>query len=252
VCLLVVASRVVVGTPLLIAANRDEYLVRPTSPFGELSVGPPQVLGGRDQQSGGTWLTINRYGVFAGLTNQPLGENKDPTLRSRGELPLALAAHSTAEKAVTDFVERYDPLHYNGCWLLVGDRESLFFIDFTAATELTAVHLPPGIHILENKALGAPSPKADHVRQLLGPLEGSPAAVRDGLVRVLSDHGVPEPTAEVPNTSANCIHLEGYGTRSSCVIQCGDDIGQPPRCWVSEGPPCTSPFVDVSPLWSDG
>jgi uncharacterized protein with NRDE domain len=251
VCLLIVASRVIEGTPLLIAANRDEFLIRPTSPFGTLSVGPPQVLGGRDQQSGGTWLTINRHGVFAGLTNQPLGENKDPTLRSRGELPLALAAHPTAKDAVAAFVKGYDPLRYNGCWLLVGDRDSLFFIDFTAAHELTAVPLPPGVHILENKALGVPSPKAEHVRQLLGPLQGSPEAVRDGLVRVLSDHVVPEPTADVPKTSANCIHLDGYGTRSSCVIHCEDDPGQPPQCRVADGPPCTTALVDVSPLWSD-
>jgi uncharacterized protein with NRDE domain len=251
VCLLIVASRVVEGTPLLIAANRDEFLNRPTSPFGTLSLGPPQVLGGRDQQSGGTWLTINGHGVFAGLTNQPLGENKDPTLRSRGELPLALAAHSTAQDAAADFVKRHDPLQYNGCWLLVGDRESLFFIDFTAATELTAVRLPPGIHILENKALGVPSPKAEHVRQLLGPLEGPPDAVLKGMIRVLSDHDVPEPTPDVPNTSANCIHLDGYGTRSSCVVRCGDDAEQPPQCWVADGPPCTSEWVDVSSLWSD-
>ncbi len=250
-CLLIVASRVVAGAPLLIAANRDEFLIRPTSPFDTLSVGPPQVLGGRDQQSGGTWLTINRYGVFAGLTNQPLGENKNPTLRSRGELPLALATHSTAHGAATDFVERYDPLQYNGCWLLVGDRDSLFFIDFTAASEPTAVPLPPGVHVLENKALGAPSPKADLVHQLLGPLQGSPTAVLEGLIRVLSDHSVPEPTAEVPKTSANCIHLDGYGTRSSCVIRCGDDAELPPDCWVADGPPCTSPFVDVSSLWND-
>ena len=65
-----------------------------------LDEGPPRIVGGRDELSGGTWLAVNQHGVCAGLTNQPLGEAKDPSRRSRGELPLALARHRTAPDAV--------------------------------------------------------------------------------------------------------------------------------------------------------
>src|SRR5579863_10033078 len=121
-CLLVVASRIVPNEPLMVGANRDEVLDRPSTAVTELSAGPPRVLGGRDELSGGTWLAVNRYGVCAGLTNQPLGDAKDPTKRSRGELPLAAARSRTAREAVEVLRRDFDPSDYNGAWMLVGDR----------------------------------------------------------------------------------------------------------------------------------
>ena len=70
-CLLVVAFRLFADTPLLIGANRDEFLNRPAVPMTVLRDEGPRVLGGQDEQSGGTWLAVNEWGVFAGLTNQP-------------------------------------------------------------------------------------------------------------------------------------------------------------------------------------
>ena len=167
VCLLVVASRVVADEPLIVGANRDEVLERPSTAVTVLDEGPPRILGGRDELSGGTWLAVNEHGVCAGLTNQPLGDAKDPSKRSRGELPLALARHATAPDAVEALLAEYRPADYNGSWLLVGDRTSLFFVDFTGSGDGTAVALPPGIHVLENRALGEPSPKVDLVRAAL-------------------------------------------------------------------------------------
>ena len=86
-CLLVVASQVVAEEPLIVGANRDEILERPSTSVAVLDEGPPRILGGRDELSGGTWLAVNEYGLCAGLTNQPLGDAKDPSKRSRGELP---------------------------------------------------------------------------------------------------------------------------------------------------------------------
>src|SRR5271169_3759435 len=138
-CLLVVAWQLVDGEPLIVGANRDEILERPSTSVTVLDVGPPRILGGRDELSGGTWLAVNEHGVCAGLTNQPLGDAKDPTKRSRGELPLALARHQTARAAVGSLLAAYRPADYNGSWLLVGDRTSLFFVDFTGRVDPTAV-----------------------------------------------------------------------------------------------------------------
>jgi uncharacterized protein with NRDE domain len=245
VCLLVVAAGVVPGAPLLIGANRDEVLDRPATPVTVLQAAGPRILGGRDARAGGTWLAVNEHGVFAGLTNQPLGDQRDPTRRSRGELPLALAAHPTAEEAVTHFLPRYRPADYNGCWLVVGDRRSLFYLDFTGLVEPRAVALPPGIHVLENRPLEAPSPKAERVRTLLGGLDGSLAAATATLVAALADHWVPDPPTDPPRLP-NCVHLETYGTRSSCLVTYGDGL---PRLDVAPGPPCTTPFADASALW---
>src|SRR6516164_1832386 len=138
-CLLVMASRLVPEEPLIVGANRDEVLDRPATPITVLEPGPPRIVGGRDELSGGTWLAVNEHGVCAGLTNQPLGDAKDPSKRSRGELPLALARHRTAPAAVEAFLEGYRPDDYNGAWLLVGDRSSLFFVDFTGLVPPAAI-----------------------------------------------------------------------------------------------------------------
>src|SRR4051812_44061276 len=66
----------------IFAANRDEYLNRPTS---LASWWHPNVLSGLDllRSDQGTWLGINRYGKFAALTNYR--ENyQPPNLLSRG------------------------------------------------------------------------------------------------------------------------------------------------------------------------
>jgi uncharacterized protein with NRDE domain len=256
-CLLVVASRIVPGEPLIVGANRDEVLERPSTSVTVLADGPPRVLGGRDELSGGTWLAINADGVCAGLTNQPLGDAKDPSKRSRGELPLAAAGHRTAAAAVDALMRGFDPGDYNGAWLLVGDRTSLYFVDFTGA-RVVAVELGPGIHVLENRAVDSPSAKVSLVRSGLGDVESASSdgdAVVSAFRRVLTDHRIPEGD-ERPN-SANCVHLDTFGTRSSCIVRVGAAVGEvtpPPRpqMWVADGPPCTVPYEDVTSLWGAG
>ncbi len=244
------ASRVWPDAPLVVGANRDELTDRPATPVTVLVPSGPRMLGGRDEQSGGTWLAVNEYGVCAGLTNQPLGDAKDPSKRSRGDLPIALASYTRADAAVEDFVTRYRPEEYNGCWLLVGDRTSLWFVDFTGTgTEpARATALAPGIHVLENKPLGEPSPKVDLVRAALG-RPGDADAFETALRAVLADHRIPEDD-ERPN-SANCVHLDTFGTRSSCLVRVGPQ-GSPPRIWVAPGAPCTTPYKDVTDLWEPG
>jgi uncharacterized protein with NRDE domain len=251
VCLLVVAFRVIPGTPLLVGANRDEFLNRPAVPITVLRADGPRILGGRDLRLGGTWLAVNEHGVFAGLTNQPLGEARDPTRRSRGELPLALASHSSARLAVADLLDAHRPEDYNGSWLLVGDPDALFYVDFTGLVEATAVPLPPGVYVLENRPLGAPSPKVDHVVGSLGPLGDVETAVAR-LRQVLADHSDPQPMKvfDGPKSASNCVHLGEYGTRSSSIIRIGEDLMERPALWVADGPPCTAPFIDVSELWT--
>ena len=81
------------AAPLLVGANRDEHLDRPAVAMTVLRESDPRILGGRDELAGGTWLAVNAHGLVAGLTNRPLPGGPDKSKRSRGELPLVLAAH---------------------------------------------------------------------------------------------------------------------------------------------------------------
>src|SRR6185436_20002073 len=72
--------------PLIVAANRDESLVRPSAPPSEIE---PGVIAGRDLESGGTWLGVNRHGLFIAVTNR-----KSP-VRTAGSLSRGLLALET-------------------------------------------------------------------------------------------------------------------------------------------------------------
>jgi uncharacterized protein with NRDE domain len=149
--------------------------------------------------------------------------------------------------AVDTLLAAFHPADYNGSWLLVGDRTSLFFVDFTGSGDGLAVELPPGFHVLENRALGETSPKVDLVRATL---DRTPAPDGDQVVdafrRILTDHRNPEGEAR-PN-AANCVHLETFGTRSSCIVRVRSGSAAP-RLWVADGPPCTTAYEDVGGLW---
>jgi uncharacterized protein with NRDE domain len=215
------------------------------------------VLGGRDEEAGGTWLAVNERGVVAGLTNRPSPDGRDGSKRSRGELPLALAGHGDAASAVEDFTEKFRPTDYNPAWLLVGDRTSLYALDMTGEDRPVAEALAPGVHILENNPLHATSPKVDHVRALLGDVGALKGADLIERVRsVLVDHSVPlgdgagsADGGRSVESLAACVHTDGYGTRSSTLVAVPVATGHRPRVLVADGHPCTSPFVDVTDLW---
>jgi uncharacterized protein with NRDE domain len=254
-CLLVVLSRVVPGFPLIVGANRDERLERPAVPMDVLRPASPRTLGGRDGLAGGTWLAVNEHGIVAGLTNRPNPDGRDATKRSRGELPLALTDANDVTTAVDAFVASHDPRAYNAAWLLVGDRTTLVAIEMADDATPVATELPPGIHVLENRACGDPSVKVDRVRALLADVDGLPAGdVPARLWQVLADHQIPAAVDdEVPDrpveVNAACVHTDGYGTRWSAVITVADEAATRPSFMYTDGPPCTSPRLDASPLW---
>lgn len=258
-CLLIMLTRTHADAPLIIGANRDERLDRPATPMTVLRPSDPRILGGRDDQAGGTWLAVNQFGVVAGLTNRPMaGQTPDPGKRSRGELPLALAQHRTATEAVDAFVAGFRPPDYNPAWLLVGDRDAAFGIDMTG-TDVPVVHpLGPGVHILENRPVGSRSPKTVQVRRLLGDIEGLPVdAAVTRVQQVLADHDPPEPLEDdcdpgVAGTQAipleyktACVHAsEQYGTRWSGLVKVPAARDERPVFLYADGPPCTTSYRD--------
>lgn len=260
VCLLIVLSRCHRQSPLVVAANRDELYERPAVPMTVLQPAAPRILGGRDDMAGGTWLAVNDAGVFAGLTNRPTTEGRDPTRRSRGELPLSAARHGSAAEAVAWLTAHVDPSSYNPAWLFVADRRSLFAVEVAGGPRPVAEPLGPGVHVLENRPLGAPSAKVDRVRTLIDDVEELPLRMLERRLQVvLADHELPTAAPlssgaesadprRPPATEAACVHTDHYGTRWSAVISM-PELGAPPRFSYTPGPPCTTTSEDAGVLW---
>src|SRR5579859_1693816 len=247
VCLLAVLSRVHPRFPLVVAANRDEFLERPAGPLGLLRESPP-TLGGKDLQAGGTWLAVTGDGVVAGLTNRP--GKPDRARKSRGELPLLLSSGPEATPGGEIGAKVYNP-----CWLLVGDRKRLFYLEVGDAPTRSR-ELSPGTHLLENRPLDGDSPKVDWVKtKLEGAEREDEEALVDRLKAVLADHTIPPRAREMKRdeiapgisrpleTEAACVHAGPYGTRSSTIV-----LVPPqglPKVLCTDGPPCTSPWREA-------
>ena len=261
-CLLITLFQVVPGAPLVVAANRDERMDRPAVPAAVLREDEPRIVGGRDLLAGGTWLAVSERGVVAGLTNQPAAGGRDPSKRSRGELPIASARHDDAAAAVDALVGEVDPASYNPCWMLVGDRDRLFSVAIAPGSSKPEVEeLEPGLHVLENASLRAGSAKAAFVRGLVeqglaAPPGPGPAATAQILRMVLADHrpALAEPRIDPSgrlwpaSLTAACVHADGYGTRSSAIVTV--PATGLPSILVADGKPCETPMRDVSVLWT--
>lgn len=262
-CLLIAMSGVVAGAPLVVAANRDERLDRPAIPMTVLRDHGPRILGGRDELAGGTWLAVNEYGVVAGLTNQPSVNGRDPSKRSRGELPLAFARYATAAEAVAAVPKTLNAADYNPCWMLVGDRSTLFFIGIAGHGEPEVEQLGPGLYVLENAPLRPRSAKAEFVTELIGSAlsmqtDHGTAGTVAALESVLGNHqpAIPEARTDAagrvwpPEVTAACVHVEGYGTRSAMTVMV--PASGVPSVRVADGRPCENELRDATGLWTAG
>jgi uncharacterized protein with NRDE domain len=260
-CLLIAMSGLVADAPLIVAANRDERLDRPAIPMTVLRDRGPRILGGRDELAGGTWLAVNEYGVLAGLTNQPSANGRDPSKRSRGELPLAFARYATAAEAVAAVPKTLKAADYNPCWMLVGDRSALFFIGIAGHGEPEVEQLGPGLYVLENAALRPRSAKAEFVTELISAAlsvqtDHGAAGTVAALETVLGSHqpAIAEPRTDAtgrvwpPEVTAACVHVEGYGTRSAMTVVV--PTSGEPSVRVADGRPCESELRDATGLWT--
>ncbi|MCR9095945.1 MAG: NRDE family protein [bacterium] len=152
-CTLIVLHRCFDGRPLVVAANRDEFLARPAEDFAIRTSATGPILSPLDLEAGGTWVGLSQRGVFAGLTNlRPLPgsaiENKSASeLESRGDVVMmALESESaadTARKAAALETAAYNPFQ-----LLVADGRDAFLVVYRDRAEV--LELEAGPHIVGN------------------------------------------------------------------------------------------------------
>lgn len=242
-CTILLAWRVVPGAPIVLAANRDELLDRPTLPPHVL-VEQPLIAGGQDALAGGTWLAMRSDGAVAAVTNRR-SEFRDPQRRSRGELPLALlrTASDAEAYALLDGLAASDYNPFNA--LHVSPRQASVAEAHGDALVLT--RLDPGLHVLTVFDLDdRTQPKVDAITARFelaaGAAVDDPDALLDGMEEILRDHG--EPGRE--GVDAACVHLDRYGTvsSSSVVVREGGAISYR----HAPGKPCVTAHQDCSAL----
>src|SRR5262249_36912335 len=98
-CKLVILRRPGHRWPVLIGANRDEMIDRPSNPPGRHWADRPELVAGLDMLAGGSWLGVNDWGVAAAVLNRHGSLGPAPGQRSRGELVLEALDHADASAA---------------------------------------------------------------------------------------------------------------------------------------------------------
>ena len=228
-CLIVFGWQVKRGTPLIAAANRDEFYARPALP-AHYWKDSPTVFAGRDLEGGGTWMGISKsdHGFkFAALTNVRAPSLMKDNAPTRGLLVSNYLSSSVEPSIYIEELKKNEHL-YNGFNLLVGDENALiWYSNFGHENPMNGMPLKPGFYGVSNALLDTPWPKLTHAVSRFEKLV-SQNSQEEHFFDMLSDTQM-APDDQLPDTgvsyewekmlSAICIRSKEYGTRVSTYVE---------------------------------
>lgn len=222
-CLIVFGLRAHPRYPLVVAANRDEFVARPSEPAAFWK-GYDGLLAGRDLTAGGTWMGVTRSGRFAALTNVRDPRAFDPSAPSRGELVVRYLAASD------------EPIAHLRDLATAGERRNGFNLLCAAGGRLgwysnkgsEPLEVESGVHAVSNALLDTPWPKVGRSAAGLVRILGREDEIDpEELLALLADRE-PAPDGELPDTGVDLaterilsppfIAAPGYGTRGSTIL----------------------------------
>ncbi len=227
-CLIFLAYQQRDDWPLVLVSNRDEFFQRPSL---EGHFWGPQfnLLGGRDQEQGGSWLAVNRNGRLAAVTNyrdpkQPLGT------KSRG---LLVNEFVEGDQAPADYLAGLEMDAYTGFNLLLGDVDQLYY---ASNRDDQPQALGAGIYGLSNHLLDSPWPKVTGGKEIFTELMQSEEVDVERLFDLMTDHQI-APDEQLPQTgmgdqverhlssrfipawrNRELTNYSDYGTRTTTVV----------------------------------
>lgn len=221
-CLAFLLRSIVPGIPTVLLFNRDEDFERNSLPI-HCWEKYPNVIGGFDAASGGTWAGITRSGRFGMLTF--VREPRLPMTPSkrRGEI---VRNFLTGEKSPLEFAAELEleAGSYLGFNAILGDAHEC--VHFNNRTSMSPSTLGSGTFGVSNADLETPWFKVVRGKKLISQALAGDFSV-DTLFTLLED-GVLPADEEVQNTglpferekakSSLFVRDIDYGTRSSSVV----------------------------------
>ena len=212
-CLIVFAHQLNPDWPLIMAANRDEFLQRPTK---NMHWWPDiEILAGKDLDAGGTWLGIHKDGRWAGVTNFRKATDKSTSIeafKTRGQLVINFLRQNDTSLAYANSLQMDQFAGFN---LLLWDNHELVFC--ANNEQQPPKVLPPGLYGLSNGVLDCNWPKVKHVKHsLMCALHQPP--LHQNLQQIMLDTAIAQDNL-LPNTG---IAIDWERRLSSCFIDAPD------------------------------
>jgi uncharacterized protein with NRDE domain len=245
-CTFIAAWQVFEGEPVVVAANRDEAIGRPSGPPRVIQEAP-RVVAPVDERAGGTWIGYNEHGLVVAVTNRWTDADLDGE-RSRGLLVRDALECERARGAVSLVREAVETTEYAGFNLIALDRDDATLLEWDGT--LTETSFEPGVHIVVN--VGAdrtvdipefpdldPDLAADRRAAARSQAENAQRALEDLGVR--AGENVQTWLTRVNGVLTNhdygfCVHGDDFGTRSSSVIRIPEE--GTPIYEFADGQPC--------------
>lgn len=242
-CTLIFAWQVFEDVPLLVAANRDEAVSRPSQP-PEWRDWETQTLAPKDEAADGTWFGVNDHGVFVALTNRWLDVDIEGD-RSRGLLVRDALGAESAQEAVRTVEQDVDDRTYDGFFLVAADRSGAFLVESGPQRQVTP--LQPGVHVVVNVGADGQYTIPERRREI----GQKQAANADSIITETRPEPGEDPQRWLGRASeilgdheyGVCIHRDGFGTKSASRLTVADEAV---RYEFAPGPPCETPFESVT------
>ncbi len=246
-CTLLILRRPGHAWPLLVAGNRDEMRDRPWSPPARHWRDRAEVVAGRDELGGGSWLGLNDYGVVAAVMNREGTLGPEEGRRSRGELVLEALDHTEAESAARALAH-LEPRAYRGFNLFVGDPLSAFWLRHRGGggpDGIEVFEVPPGLHMLTARELDDTTvPRIrDYLPRFRAAAEPDPARGDWRAWQALLASRAHSETAG-PHAAMNLDLPNGFGTVCSQLVAVPryPGYGEEPVFLFASGPPDREPY----------
>jgi hypothetical protein len=241
-CILAIQYQLVSESPILVAANREEFYDRP-SLTPSIQSGKPRVLCGIDQQAGGTWLGVNQHGLFVGICNRvKLMPPMAP--RSRGLLCRDLLRADSARQAVDMALEELSGGQYEGANYVIADSESGWVVQSTDDHEV--VELEEGLTVISSSDVNDSRDERVALCKRLLTLQTLDSPVK--FLAVASKVFARSPSP--PGRASMVMAGKQRGTVSSTLLS----LGKKPRDAIfqfADGRPDKNKYEDYSPMLRD-
>jgi len=249
-CTLVVLKRSRHDWPLILAGNRDEMRDRPWTPPGRHWPDRPEVVAGRDDLAGGSWLGLNDHGVVAVMLNRYGTLGPAAGKRSRGELVLEALDHAdavTAGRALADL----NPEAYRAFNMIIADNRDLLWLRHAGDGRMRLEPLDDGLWMVT--AADANDAEADPRIAAFLPrfrAAAAPMPLEEGSWAAWSAlQGLGAPSGAASASAGLCFTLpSGFGTVAAHQIALpAPAIDAPaPVMRFAAGPPDVTPFEPLA------
>ncbi|KAA5604455.1 NRDE family protein [Roseospira marina] len=247
-CTLVLLRRPGHAWPLLLAANRDEMRDRPWTAPGRHWPDRPEVIAGRDDLAGGSWLGWNDHGVVAAMLNRHGTLGPQEGKRSRGELVLEALDHADARDAAEVFAD-LNPEAYRPFNLVVADTHEAFWVRHAGTGPVAVEALAEGLSMLtaaDVNDTGDPRIAA-HLPRFRAAAVPDPEAPEGWAGWTAVQTMGPPPDAAMAGAGMCFAYDSGFGTICATQIALPAPAldPRPPVIRFAAGPPDMTPFVPM-------